>query len=161
MSDRGARTRAAAFFLALGLNIFWPSSGQAKSAPIDDSGTQSVEPTVLMRWKSFVPARAGGDNLMTGTMTVRLHLNLVPWFKHAGRIYLVLPAQAPGPLKASWTTQGRLLPGQVVSGNRVLVYAGPIGTRFLDDVLVLQFSVDGSLMRRPVPVSFHFEMDEE
>jgi len=159
---RGARAAArAAFFLALCLNIFWPSAGRAKTTTIDDSGTQSLEPTVLMRWKSFAPARSGGDNLMTGTTTLRLRLNLMPWFRRVGRIYLVLPAQPPGPVRAQWTTQGRLLPGQVVSGNRTLVYAGPISARVLEDVLVLQFSVDARLLPRAVPVSFHFDMDEE
>ena len=53
------------------------------------------------------------------------------------------------------------MPGQVHSGNRVLVYAGPIGTPFMEDVMKFQFSVDGALVQRSVPVTFHFEMDEE
>jgi hypothetical protein len=50
--------------------------------------------------------------------------------------------------------------GQVQSGNRVLVYAGPITTPFMEDTLTLQFVVSGALLRRAVPVAYHFEMDE-
>ncbi len=62
---------------------------------------------------------------------------------------------------ASWITQGRFLPGQVQSGNRVLVYAGPIATPFMEDVLTFRFSLDGTLVQHSFPVSFHFEMDED
>ena len=156
-----ARLPATAFFLALWLNIFWCEGAAARTVAIDDTGTQALQPTVAMRWKSAAPSRGAGGNLMTGAMVVRLHLNLGPWLHHAGRIYLVLPAQAPGPMKLSWTTQGRLLPGQVIAGNRTLVYAGPVTSRVLEDTLTLQFTVDGRLMGHGVPVDIHFEIDEE
>ena len=149
------------FFLALALTIIWASAEQAKTTLIDDSGTTALEPSVSMRWKSAAPSRSGTNNLMLGTTTIRLRLNVMPWLKRSGRIYLSLPAQQPGPMNASWTAQGRLLSGQVRSGNRVLVYSGPITTPFMEDVLKLQFTVDGTLMRHPFPVTVHFEMDEE
>lgn len=161
MTARPALRPATAFFFALWLNIFWSPDAGARTFPIDDSGTQALQPDVAMRWKNAAPSHAPGSNLMTGVMTVRLHLNVMPWLHRQGRIYLVLPAQAPGPMKLSWTTQGRLLPGQLISGNRTLVYAGLIGSRFLEDVLSLQFTVDASLMGHRVPVDIHFEMDEE
>ena len=66
-----------------------------------------------------------------------------------------------GTITASWVAQGRFSSGQVHSGNRMLVYSGPISTPFMEDVLKFQFNVDGTLIRRAVPVSFHFEMDED
>ena len=39
---------------------------------------------------------------------------------------------------ARWTTQGRLLPGQVGTGQRTLVYAGPITTPLLAETLALR-----------------------
>ena len=149
------------FFLALALAIIWTPGASARTTIIDDSGTQALEPAVSLRWKSAAPARGGGNNLMVGRTTLRLHLNLLPWLKRRGRIYLALPAQAPGPITATWQTQGRLAAGQVLSGNRVLVYAGPITSPFLEDVVALQFSIDGRLVSRPFPVSFRFEMDED
>jgi len=154
-------SRRATFFLACTLSIIWPAAARAKTTTIDDSGTQAIEPAVSLRWKSATPSRSGADNLMVGTTTIRVRINLTPWLHRAGRIYLNLPAQQPGPLNASWTTQGRLLPGQVHSGNRMLVYSGPIAAPFMEDVLTFQFSVDGTLIRRTFPLTFRFEMDEE
>jgi hypothetical protein len=150
-----------AFFLASLLSIIWAPTARAKTTTIDDSGTQALEPSVSMRWKSAAPPRSGTDNLMVGTTTIRLRINVTPWLRRSGRIYLNLPAQQPGPITVSWITQGRFLPGQVRSGNRVLVYSGPITAPFMEDVMRFQFSVDGTLIRRPVPVTFRFEMDED
>ena len=159
--NSASRGFLSAFFLAQALSIIWASTARAKTITIDDSGTQALEPSVSMRWKTAAPSRSGADNLMVGTTTIQVRLNVMPWLHHSGRIYLYLPAQQPGPLTASWITQGRFLPGQVHSGNRVLVYAGRISTPFLEDVLKFQFDVDGTLMRRAFPVTFHFEMNED
>ena len=149
------------FFLALALGIIWAGAAQAKTITIDDSGTTALEPSVRLRWQSATPPRSGTDNRMVGTTTLRVRINVTPWLKRSGRIYLALPAQPPGPIGASWVAQGRFLSGQVRSGNRMLVYAGPITSPFMDDVLQFQFTVDGTLIRRTFPVTFHFEMDED
>ena len=150
-----------AFFLACVLSIIWPSGLQARTTTIDDSGTQALEPSVGMHWKSASPARSHDGDLMVGTTTIRVRINVMPWLRRSGRIYLALPAQQPGPIGLSWVTQGRLLPGALQSGNRVLVYSGPITSAFMEDTLRFQFSVNGALMRRAVPVTYHFEMDED
>ena len=150
-----------AFFLAWALSIIWTQGAQAKSVTIDDSGTQALEPAVAMHWKTAAPTRSPAGSLMIGTTTIRVRINVLPWLHHSGRIYLALPAQQLGHLGLSWTTQGRFLPGQVQSGNRVLVYSGPIVAPFMEDTLIFQFSVNGALMGRTVPVTYHFEMDED
>jgi hypothetical protein len=129
----------------------------AASAPIDDSGTVVYTPTVTLHWQSASPRTRA--TLMTGTTPVRVRLNVAPWLRHVGRIYLVLPAQQPGPIHASWSTQGRLLPGKVVSGTRVLVYSGPISAPFIEDVLQLAIVVDGRSMDQLHNIDFRFEMD--
>jgi hypothetical protein len=159
IGSRGAM--APAFFLACLLSIIWAQAALAKTTIIDDSGTQSLEPSVSMHWKAATPSRSAPDTMMVGTTTIRVRINVMPWLHRSGRIYLSLPAQQPGPITASWVTQGRFSPGQLHSGNRVLVYSGPISTPFMEDVLKFQFNVDGTLIRRAVPVSFHFEMDED
>ena len=156
-----SRSAASAFFLAWGLSIIWPCQAGAKTTTIDDSGTQALEPSVSLHWKTASQSRTAPDNTMVGTTTIRVRINVTPWLRRSGKIYLNLPAQQPGPLTASWITQGRFMPGQVHSGNRVLVYAGPISAPFMEDVLKFQFSVDGALIRRAVPVTFRFEMDED
>jgi hypothetical protein len=161
MTRTSRRPVRGAFFLACALSIIWPAAAPAKTITIDDSGTQALEPSVSLKWKSAAPPRSGRDNRMVGTTTLRVRINVTPWLRRSGRIYLNLPAQPPGPIAASWITQGRFRPGQVHSGNRALVYSGPISSPSLEDVLTVQFSVDGSLVRRPFPVTFHFEMDED
>jgi hypothetical protein len=150
-----------AFFLACALSIIWAPQAHAKTIQIDDTGSQALEPSVSLRWKSVTPSRSGTDNLMLGNSTIRVRLDVMPWLHRSLRIYLNLPAQQPGPIAIWWLTQGRFIPGQLRSGNRVLLYAGPITTPFLEDTLNVQYSVDGSLVRRPFPVTFHFETDED
>jgi hypothetical protein len=157
----GRRVQVPAFFLAWALSIIWASPAHSKTIRIDDSGTQALEPAVSLRWKSAKPSRSAAGNLMVGSTTVRVRLNVTPWLHRSGRIYLNLPAQQPGPIAVSWIAQGRFLAGQIHSGNRVLLYAGPIAAPFLEDTLTLQFNVDGALMTRTSEVNFYFEMDEE
>jgi hypothetical protein len=155
------RTRPGArFFLALPLAIIWTPS-LAHTTPIDDSGTQALEPSVSLRWQSASPPRGARNTTMVGRTTLRVRLNVLPWLHRQGRIYLALPAQPPGPINASWTTQGRLGSGQVASGNRVLLYAGTITSPLIEDVVAFQFSLDGRLVSRSFPLSFRFEMDED
>ena len=149
------------FFLALVLGIIWTPATFAKTTLIDDAGTQSLEPAVSLRWKSLEPSRRAADNLLIGNTTIRVHLNVLPWLHRQGRIYLTLPAQAPGPIGAVWNTRGTFRAGQLRSGNRVLLYAGPISAPFLEDVFTLQFSIDAALVRRAFPVNLRFEMDED
>ena len=150
----------AAFFFGRRTHHNLERRGPRKIHPCHDSGSQALEPSVAMRWKSAVP-RAGAGNLMVGTTTIRVHINVLPWLRRSARIYLALPVQQPGPLTLAWTTQGRFNAGQVRSGERLLVYAGPITAPFLEDVFKFQFAVDGSLLPRATPVTYHFEMDED
>lgn len=132
----------------------------ARTTVIDDSGTLPHDASLALRWQQLVP-RGLVNNQMIGTLALHVKLNVTPWLHRTGRIYLVLPAQQPGALTASWTTQGRLMPGQVVTGQRTLVYAGPITTPFLEDMVQLTLSVDGRRLSQGYQINFHFEMDEE
>ena len=159
--NRVSSASRAHFFLVLALSIIWTPAAFARTTIIDDSGSQALEPAVTLRWKSTAPPRNGRNNTMIGSMTLRVHLNVAPWLKKHAHIYLSLPAQPPGPISARWTTQSRFAPGEVNSGNRVLIYSGPITAPFLEDVMSIQFSVEGGVVRRPFPVTLHYEMDED
>jgi hypothetical protein len=138
--------------------VFASGVAAAVTTAIDDSGTVVFSPSVPMRWQTLSPRQTNGA-LMTGSTTVRVRLNVTPWLQRSGRIFLVLPAQQPGSIHASWSSQGRLLPGEVTSGGRTLVYSGPISTPFVEDVLQLAISVDGRQMRQGYDLNFRFEMD--
>jgi hypothetical protein len=132
----------------------------AKTTVIDDSGTLPNDAPLALTWQQLSP-RTPVNNLLTGTLSIRVKLNVAPWLRRSGRIYLRFPAQAPGAMKAVWTTQGRLLPGELSTGTRTLVYAGPITAPFIEDVLLLTLNVDASHMQQLYHVNFTFEMDEE
>jgi hypothetical protein len=132
----------------------------ARTTVVDDSGTLPYNAPLLLHWQQLSPRRPV-NNRMTGTLTLRVKLNVAPWLRRPGRIYLVLPAQQPGAMNASWSTQGRLLAGRVSSGTRSLVYSGLITTPFIEDVLQLTLEVDGTQMRQLYHVNFRFEMDED
>lgn len=131
----------------------------AKTTVIDDSSTLPYDGPLALHWQQLAPRRPV-DNRMSGTLTVHVKLHVAPWLRRSGRIYLVFPAQQPGAMSASWSTQGRLLPGNLSTGRRALVYSGLITTPFVEDVLQLTLVVDGTQMRQLYHVNFKFEMDE-
>jgi len=132
----------------------------AGTTRIDDSATLPYSAPLTVQWEQTSP-RPPLNNMMTGTLTLRVKLNVAPWLRRTGRIYLTLPAQQPGPLYVRWVTQGHLLPGQLASGSRALVYSGPITTPFIEDTLQLTLRVDGTKLQQQLyHVNFNFEMDQ-
>jgi hypothetical protein len=144
--------------------IIWLAAApaNARTTVIDDSATLPYNAALALRWQQLEP-RGHANNLMVGTLQLRVRLNVAPWVKRTGRIYLVLPAQQPSGMTASWTTHGRLLPGRLTAGSRTLVYSGLITTPFIEDVVQLTLTVDSRRMaqQQPYPVNFRFEMDED
>ncbi len=125
---------------------------------VDDSATIPQESSAILRWRQLAPSRSG-DNTVEGGTTVQVRLNLAPWQRRNGRLYLVLPEQPPGRVAVRWTTQGRLLPGQLVTGQRALVFAGPITSPLIDETLVLRIETDGTRLSSSHRLNFHFEID--
>lgn len=136
------------------------STAMATTYPIDDSASLPGEAQTQMRWRSFGPSRRNAD-IVDGSTVVTLRLNTARWLHHVGRIYMVLPAQPQGSVSVEWTTQGRLLPGALMSGDRTLVYAGPITTTMLEDTIRVQVHTDGRRLFTAQRLQFHFEIDVE
>jgi hypothetical protein len=139
-------------------SLVHPGDAGAATFRVDDSATIPQESSATLRWKQLAPSR-GGDNTVEGATSVQVRLNLAPWLKRNGRLFLVLPEQSLGQVRASWTTQGRLLPGSLMSGQRALVYAGPIMTPLIDETLVLKIETDGTRLGSAHRLNFHFEID--
>jgi hypothetical protein len=125
---------------------------------VDDSATMPRESSAAMKWSRPQGANAEFNDI-EGSTTVQVRLNLAPWLKRNGRVFLVLPEQPGAPVNVSWTTQGRLLPGQLISGQRALVLAGPINVERLDETMVLRIRTDGTRMTAAQRLNFHFEID--
>jgi hypothetical protein len=139
-------------------------SGGASAAStqlVDDSGSLPYDAPITLTWRSIAPRHGVPDNTLVGSTLLRVHLNVAPWLHHSGRIYLALPAQPPGDLLATWTTQGRLLSGSLRPGGRTLVYSGRLTAPFIEDQLQLSLAVNASRLQQLTHLNFHFEIDED
>ena len=125
---------------------------------VDDSLTLPSETNTPMKWRSLAPNRVAG-NAVEGSSILTIRLNTAPWLNRTGKIYMALPEQPIGQVTAEWTTQGRLLPGQLTSGNRTLVFAGPVRANLIEDTIVLKLSADGRRLVAPQRLQFYFEID--
>lgn len=135
------------------------SSSFGATVRLDDSGSFALQPTVQMQWRSAMPRTLGPAT--EARVQVQIRIDTRAYVGKQGNIYMVLPLD-PGPqLSAEWQTQGRLLPGRVISGQRTLVYAGPITTVTLEDQLTVLFRSEADWQGSTRRLSFHFELDTE
>jgi hypothetical protein len=142
------------------LCVFAARPSDAATFRVDDTASIPQESTARLKWRELVPGRRP-DSTLAGAIAVAVRLNLAPWINRSGKLFLVLPEQPIGTVRASWTTQGRLLAGQLVSGQRALVYAGPITTPLLEETLSLSLEADGDRLGGAHRLNFHFEIDVE
>lgn len=146
--------------LTLVTTLLAPRPLLAATYPVDDSASQVQGSSVRMKWDDPVP-QAGARSTVSGEITVLVRLNLSPWQGRHGRIYMTVPAQSSGPVTATWTTRGRLLPGVLRAGERTLVYAGPIQGELIEDTMRLLIQADGQRLVRTEQLNFSFEIDVE
>ena len=90
---------------------------------------------------------------------MQVRLDTSAWVGRTARIYMALPAQPIGLVKASWQTQGQLLSGQLNSGQRGLVWSGPVSKPLLEDVMTVTIVSDGRLLSAAQLLRFYFEID--
>jgi hypothetical protein len=141
----------------LGLAAHAPA-GRAETFRLDDSATQVIPPSAYWEWAP--------GSLRTGINTVHMNIRVDAridtraWAGRQGRVYLALPVDAGGPVTAEWRSQGRLLGGRLVSGERALVYAGTIPGPTLEDTLHVHLATDARKMTDETQrLEFRFELD--
>ncbi|MEY4884153.1 MAG: hypothetical protein RIS34_2007 [Pseudomonadota bacterium] len=127
---------------------------------LDDSASHVMPPNVQMAWHSPAPGRAADHDVET-RVTVNVRIDTRAWVGRIGRIYMVLPQDSGPPMMAQWQTQGRLLPGRLVSGERGLVYSGLITQATLDDQIQVHLRTDGRWTSNSRRLNFHFELDTD
>jgi hypothetical protein len=125
---------------------------------IDEAGTVVSDPIVNMKWRNVAPGRTR-ENTVEATLRVDVRLNLAPWINKSSRIYMVLAPVSGERVRASWTTQGRLLPGTVHSGERALVYQGPAAPAILVESLLMALETDGERLTQSETLNFYFEIE--
>lgn len=144
--------------MALMAAVAVAAPASAATFAVDDSTSYTHDANTAMKWRSVAPSRRAG-NQVEGATVVTVRLNLAPWANKTGKVYMTLAEQPIGPVKAAWTTQGRLLPGQLVSGSRTLVYAGQIRSGILEDTIALTIEADGQRLVGSQRLNFNFEID--
>jgi hypothetical protein len=150
---------AACSLIALALASALPVAARAATFRVDDSGTRVSAPLVPMRWRTLVPGR-GSDNTAEGQAQIAVRLNVLPWINQRGRIYLTLgPAPSGDTIRATWRTQGRLLPGSVQSGGRTVIYEGALPSPTLEETIELTITADGRGLAAPQSLQFSFEIE--
>ncbi|MBD3893141.1 hypothetical protein [Hydrogenophaga sp.] len=127
---------------------------------LDDSLTHTVPPQVQMQWRSA--AHGAPQAGMEAWLHVNVHIDTRDWIGRSARIYLVLARDQPlSSMEAVWTTQGRLLAGRLVAGERALVFAGPITSAALQDQLQLRLRSEADWQSPSRRLDFHFELDAD
>ena len=140
------------------VGFLYASISHADSIRLDDAGSYAVQPNVRMQWQSAI-ASTGSSAATAAQVRVQIRIDTRAYAGQQGRVYMVLPLDAGPPLRAQWQTEGRLLPGSVVSGGRTLVYAGLLPSNALEDQLTVRLSSDVSWLSNSRRLNFHFELD--
>ncbi len=132
----------------------------ASAVRVDETGTTLSTPATQLRWRSFGPGRER-DNQVEASVRVALRLNLTPWLGTKIRLYQRMTNGADsGTFNVSWRGQGRLLPGALQGGGRVLVFEGIVKDAFLLDTLDVSIVGDGKNLAGFQAVELFFEVDK-
>lgn len=144
---------------ALAGALWWAGHAAASPFRLDDSQSHTVPPTVQMQWRAIAPGQP--DSGVEAWVRVNVRIATREWNGRSGRVYMVLPRDETSSIEASWTTQGRLLPGRLVSGERALVYAGLIAGDMLEDQLLVRLRSPADWNGPSRRLNFHFELDTD
>lgn len=145
--------------LALGLALSSASAWAGTTVLVDDSASQVLDPTIDMAWETPARSLSMSRPAVEGETVVLVRLNVAAWMHQNVRIYLTSPIPPSGPVDVAWTTRGLLQPGALRSGERALVYTGPITTERLEDTFQMTFRADGQRLERTESLSFLFELE--
>lgn len=135
-----------------------PCAQAAQVYRVDDAGTRLSDPIVRMRWRQLVPGRSA-DPYLEGSVRADVRLNLAAWLNRPARIYMGLAPMAGGQVQVQWTTQGRLLAGSVLSGERTLVFSGMVNTASFTESLLLSMVADSRQIGEFQQLNFYFEIE--
>ncbi|UJW80134.1 hypothetical protein [Hydrogenophaga sp. SL48] len=143
--------------LQVALGVLVAGSALANPHRLDDSQSHTVPPNVQMQWLPMVRGQSASG--MEAWVRVNIRIDTREWVGRSGRIYMVLPRDQTSNIEAVWTTQGRLLAGSLVSGERSLVFAGTIPGATLEDQLQVRLRSNADWSSNSRRLNFHFELD--
>lgn len=140
--------------------VLLPGIVQANPHRLDDTGTHTVPPHVQMQWREGRPGTPGAGD-MEAWLRVNVRVDMRRWLGRSGRVFLVLERDGAPAIEARWTTRGRLQPGQLVSGERALVWAGLVTSPLLEDQLQMNLRTGADWPADSRRLNFHFELDAD
>lgn len=144
-------------FLAACLLLF-AALVRAETLRLDDSLSQVFPPVAEWAWEPG-SIRSGSTRLQM-QVRVNVRIDTRNWAGRPARVYMVLPLEGGAPVTAEWETQGPMLGGRLVSGERALVFSGNIPGPWLEDTMRVRLTTDTRLARESVNrLAFHFEID--
>lgn len=126
---------------------------------VDDSGSVVLDPALDMQWQQNSHGKSNA--IVSATTRVNVQLNVSAWTGRNARIYMTLPPTSGPMVRAQWTTNGPLLPGSLLSGNRAIVYSGPITSPVIKDIIELMLQADGNRLNQSEQLSFGFEIEPD
>jgi hypothetical protein len=154
MTPSAMTRRVAGLALALCAVSAW-----ANPHRLDDSQSYTVPPTAQMEWRPIPPGQSASG--MEAWVRVNIRIATTEWKGRSGRVYMVLPRDQSSNIEAVWTTQGRLLPGRVVSGERTEVFVGVIPGDTLEDQMLVRLRSGADWQSASRRLNFHFEFDTD
>lgn len=145
---------------AIGLLLLGSSLAMANPHRLDDSLSHTVPANLQMQWRPLTAGQsdAGG---MEAWLRVNIRIDTRDWAGRSGRIYMVMARDQASTIEAVWTTQGRLMAGRLVSGERTLVYAGTVPGATLEDQLLVRLRSGPDWQSQTRRLNFHFELDAD
>ena len=147
-----ARLVAAAILALAALPTF------AATVRLDDSASQVIPPNATWQWESR--SLRSGINTLHMNIRVNVRIDTRAYAGRQGNIYMALPPDGSSTVRAEWFTHGRLLPGRLASGERVVVYSGVIPGPYLDDTIQVHLTTDARQLAEDVRrIQFNFELD--
>ena len=134
-------------------------SGPAHANPhrLDDSLSHTVPANAQMQWRPQTSADPNAG--VQASVRVNVRIDTSDWVGRTGRVYMVLPRDEASTMEAEWTTNGTLLPGRLVSGERTLVYAGRITGSTLQDQMQVRLRSPPDWQSSSRRLTFYFELD--
>lgn len=131
---------------------------QAATVRLDDSASQVFPPAAQWNWAPG-SLRSGSQSLHMNVV-VKVRIDTRALAGQSGRVYMVLPVDNEGQVAAEWQSEGRLLGGRLVSGERALVYSGALPAPMLEDTLRVRLTADARATSDEARrLAFHFEFD--
>ncbi len=122
---------------------------------------------VEFQWQPVVTRRAQTDEfhqMIAEVNSVEFQLDLSQYLRKNIRLYFVVPFDAralssPDALQIAWSAQGRLIAGQAIADQRVLVFQGAVEQAIFRERLSLRLKVDSRRFNPPFNSQPRFEVE--